>query len=133
MDGKGFEADAGKGCFDMQEQRRSRRIPVTMYLEVSSVFKQDNVKVDNINAPIQILDVSKNGIGFISESILPLGYYFNCRLTFREQDESLNCVVQIVRQKPRTDGKNIYGCEFVGMASVFDYIFEGIEESYDKK
>lgn len=116
----------------MIEQRRSRRIPVTMYLEVSSVFKQDNVKVDNINAPIQILDVSKYGIGFISESILPVGFYFNSRLTFREQDECLNCVVQIVRQKPRSDGKYNYGCEFVGMASVFDYIFEEIEESYDK-
>lgn len=116
-----------------EEQRRSRRIPVTMYLEVSSVFKQDNVKVDNINAPIQILDVSKNGIGFISESILPVGFYFNCRLTFQEQDKCLNCVVQIVRQKPRTDGKYIYGCEFVGMASVFDYIFEEVEEHYDKK
>ncbi len=117
----------------MLEQRRSRRIPVTMYLEVSSVFKQDNVQVDHINAPIQVLDVSKNGIGFISESVLPVGFYFNSRLTFREQDENLNCVVQIVRQKPRSDGKYNYGCEFVGMASVFDYIFEEIEESYDKK
>lgn len=114
----------------MQEQRRSKRIPIAMNLEVSSVFKQDNVQVNNINAPIQIVDVSKNGIGFISESILPVGFYFNARLTFREQDENLNCVVQIVRQLEMGDGKYSYGCEFVGMASVFDYIFEEIEQSY---
>lgn len=38
----------------MIEQRRSKRIPIKMDLEVSSVFKQDNVQVTNINAPIEI-------------------------------------------------------------------------------
>ena len=37
----------------MEEQRRSKRIPVYMELEVSSLFKQDNVKVGNIHAPIE--------------------------------------------------------------------------------
>lgn len=112
----------------MIEQRRSKRVPVTMHLEVSSVFKQDNVKVSNINAPIEITDISKSGIGFISESMLPIGFYFNSRLEFEKQDKSLNCVVQIVRQVEQEDGSYNYGCEFVGMASVFDYIFEEIEQ-----
>ncbi|MCH5269092.1 MAG: PilZ domain-containing protein [Lachnospiraceae bacterium] len=112
----------------MYEQRRSKRIPVTMNLEVSSVFKQDNVQVSNINAPIEITDISKNGIGFVSKSILPIGFYFNSRLEFQKEDRSLNCVVQIVRQVEMEDGKYHYGCEFVGMASVFDYIFEEIEK-----
>lgn len=115
------------------EQRRSKRIPVTMNLEVSSVFKQDNVQVNNINAPIQIVDISKNGIGFISESVLPVGFYFNSRLTFQEEDKNLNCVVQIIRQRDIGDGKYNYGCEFVGMASVFDYIFEEMEQNYNSR
>ena len=41
------------------EQRRSKRIPTKMNLEVSSLFKQDNVKVNNINAPIEVIDISK--------------------------------------------------------------------------
>lgn len=112
----------------MIEQRRSKRVPVTMNLEVSSVFKQDNVQVSNINAPIEITDISKNGIGFISSSMLPIGFYFNSRLEFEKHDRSLNCVVQIVRQVELEDGNYNYGCEFVGMASVFDYIFEEIEQ-----
>lgn len=112
----------------MHEQRRSKRIPVTMNLEVSSVFKQDNVQVSNINAPIEITDISKNGIGFVSKSILPIGFYFNSRLEFDKEDRSLNCVVQIIRQVDLGDGKYQYGCEFVGMASVFDFIFEEIEK-----
>ena len=99
-----------------------------MHLEVSSVFKQDNVKVSDINAPIEITDISKTGIGFISSSMLPIGFYFNSRLEFAKQDKSLNCVVQIVRQVELEEGMYQYGCEFVGMASVFDYIFEEIEQ-----
>ena len=45
------------------------------------------------------------------------------------EDENLNCVVKIVRQAKTEDGCYFYGCEFVGMASVFDYIFEDIEKS----
>lgn len=116
----------------MIEQRRSRRIPVTMHLEVSAVFKQDNVRVNNINAPIEVVDISKSGIGFVSESILPIGFYFNSRLMFQEQDKCLNCVVQIIRQEEVADGKYSYGCEFVGMASVFDYIFDEIEQSLEE-
>ena len=46
------------------------------------------------------------------------------------EDEKLNCVVKIVRQAKTEDGCYFYGCEFVGMASVFDYIFEDIEKRY---
>lgn len=114
----------------MIEKRRSRRIPIEMHLEVSSIFKQDNVRVNNINAPIDVINISKSGIGFLTKSILPVGYYFNSRLEFAEQQNSLNCVVRIVRQAELEDGLYNYGCEFVGMASVFDYIFDEAEQAY---
>ncbi len=64
----------------MIEMRREKRWPAQLHLEISSLFKQDNVKVENINAPIEVIDVSKAGIGFKTESVLPTGYYFNARL-----------------------------------------------------
>lgn len=111
----------------MEEQRKSKRFLLHMSLEVSTLFKQDNVKVSGLSAPIEILNISKSGIGFATESILPIGYYFNARLEFTETGEALNCVVRIVRQDKSEDGRNFYGCEFVGMASVFDYIFDDME------
>ena len=36
----------------MIEMRREKRWPIELQLEISSLFKQDNVKVENINAPI---------------------------------------------------------------------------------
>ena len=51
---------------------------------------------------------------------------------FEKKNDSLNCVVQIVRRKQKDDGTTLYGCEFVGMPSIFDYIFDHIENEYLK-
>ena len=82
----------------MIEMRREKRWPAKLELEISSLFKQDNVKVEEINAPIEVFDVSKAGIGFKTKSVLPMGYYFNARLVLCEND-AINCVVRIIRQQ----------------------------------
>lgn len=105
----------------MIEMRREKRWPVNLELEITSLFKQDNVKVENINAPIEVFDISKAGIGFKSKSVLPLGYYFNARLVLCEND-AINCVVRIIRKQDLEEGF-IYGCEIVGTASIMDYVF----------
>lgn len=110
------------------EHRNAKRIPVSLSLEVSSLFKQDNVRVTDINAPIVVHNISKGGIGFSTESTLPIGYYFNARLEFGKKDKVLNCVVCIIRQSRLEDGRRFYGCEFVGMSPVFDYIFDEVEQ-----
>lgn len=104
----------------MIEMRREKRWPAKLELEISSLFKQDNVKVENINAPIEVTDVSKAGLGFRAQSVLPIGYYFNARLVLAE-GEALNCVVRIIRQQQMED-YYIYGCEIVGTASIMDYV-----------
>lgn len=110
----------------MIDMRREKRWPAQLKLEISSLFKQDNVKVENINAPIEVFDISKAGIGFKSKSVLPIGYYFNAKLVLGEKD-TLHCVVRIIRQQPdrSSDGEEsyIYGCELVGTASIMDYVF----------
>lgn len=113
------------------ETRRSKRIPIGMHLEVSSIFKQNNVHVSNINAPIDVVDISKHGIGFVSKSVLPIGFYFDSRLHFKDKNNSIKCVIRIVRRKKREDGLTLYGCEFVGMSPVFDYIFDDMEKEYN--
>lgn len=114
----------------MKEQRRNLRVPVKLNLEVSDIFKQDNIKVCNIHAPIEVIDISRDGIGFVTKSILPIGFYFNARLEFAGSTNAINCVVQIIRQHKSEDGLYHYGCEFIGMPAVFDYVFEEMEEKY---
>ena len=117
----------------MIEQRKNVRVPVKLNLEVSDIFKQDNVKVSNIHAPIEVIDISRTGIGFVTKSILPIGFYFNARLEFSGSSNAINCVVPIIRQHHSEDGLYHYGCEFVGMPAVFDYVFDEMEEDYRKK
>jgi len=111
----------------MEERRRAKRMPVTLSLEISNLYKQDNVLVGNLNAPIDVVNISKTGIGFQSESVLPTGYYFNANINLGNED-TLHCVVKIIRSQPMEGNMNMYGCEFVGMAAILSYIFE----EYDK-
>lgn len=109
------------------DKRRSKRVKITLDLNVSSLFGQNN---DNIviDSPIVVKDISKFGIGFISRSILPLNYYFNAALNLGSVDSILYCVVKIIRCEPLEDDEYSYGCEFVGMAPVLDYIFDDLEK-----
>ena len=116
----------------MQEKRKTRRFVAKLELEISSLFQQDNVKVENLNAPITVVDVSRDGIGFHSSSSLPVGYYFNACLSLGSDDAKLYCVVKIVRATDLGNGINGYGCEFIGLAPVFSYIFDQYEQQAER-
>ncbi len=81
------------------------------------------------NTEIEVINISRTGIGFISESMLPTGFYFNACMEFGSEDSKLYCVVKILRSE-NASNYTFYGCEFVGMAPVFSYIFDQLEEEY---
>ena len=111
----------------MLDRRQNKRVRVTLDLMVSSLFVQDNDKII-IDSPIIVKDVSRTGIGFVSKSILPMNYYFNAALNLGEVDSTLYTVVKIIRCEALEDDEYSYGCEFVGMAPVLDYIFDELEQ-----
>ena len=113
----------------MQDKRRSKRLPIQLELVVSKLFRQEASATMEVNEAIQVVDVSKRGIGFVSKSELPLDYYFNARLELGSQENSLYCVVKIIRKNQKDDGTISYGCEFVGMAPVLGDIFDEYEKS----
>lgn len=124
----------------MEEKRRAKRLPLNLYLDVSALFKQDNIKISDMHAPIEVIDISKVGIGFITTGILPVGYYFNARLELNSPDpvlgteaSYLNCVVKIVRSQVYKNNQYKYGCEFVGMPLVLDYVFENYQEKVEQE
>lgn len=116
----------------MQEKRRSKRLKAHLVLNVSNIFKQDNVNIGALSAPITVVDVSKHGIGFKSKDIIPLDYYFNAALHLGSEKDCLYCVVKIIRCVPADNNEYLYGCEFVGMAPVLNYIFDNYEKSLDE-
>ena len=118
----------------MFEKRKNPRMNAKMELHISSLFKQDNDSIE-INSPITITDISKGGIGFTSDDFLPIGYYFNATLQLGHQDAKLFCVVKIVRSQLMEGSEThyLYGCEFVGMAPVLDFIFDEDAQELDEK
>ncbi len=108
----------------MQEKRKHQRLPIKLKLEVSNLFKQDGIKIDSIDTEIEVFDISKAGIGFMSESKLPVNYYFNATIEFENTDEIILAVVKILYITPIGDSGYRYGCEFVGLPSMYDHIFD---------
>lgn len=99
------------------ERRKYKRLPIELKLEVSEIFKQDNIIRTDMNADIKVYDISKAGIGFISTADLPLEYYFNGKIILGEKKRFFYAVVQIVRKsREEKSGAFRYGAEFVGLA-----------------
>lgn len=117
----------------MQEKRRDKRLPIEMKLEISSLFRQDNVMLSCLDAPITVTDISKGGIGFTSANVLPVGFYFNACLLVGDEEAKLYCVVKIIRKNPAANGEYAYGCELVGIAPVLSYIFDDYEKRLEKE
>ena len=111
----------------MVDKRRHKRVKVRLNLVVSNIFDQ-NADMIKIDSPIEVKDVSRSGIGFITKSILPMNYYFNAALTFDDEDSILYSVVKIIRCEALEDDEYSYVCEFEGMAPVLGYIFDKLEE-----
>lgn len=97
------------------ERRRYKRLPIELSLEVDEVFKQDHIVINNLGASVYVFDISKDGIGFISEASLPLGYYFRGLIHLGEGD-FFHVVIQIIRSTDTEDGRKVYGAQFVGLA-----------------
>lgn len=118
---------------EFNEKRKAERLPIKLSLGISELFKQDNQFIKNVNAPIEVIDISRRGIGFLSESELPIGYYFNSKIQIGEDENSVfYTVIKIIRQKEQEGKAKLYGCELVGFPSVLNYIFEEFEAKNKK-
>ena len=112
----------------MVEKRRYKRLPIKLLLEVSEVFKQDNDVITDLNAEIEVYDISKAGIGFTTSTLIPEGYYFNATILMENTEQKILTVVKILRRTEMADNQYRYGCEFVGLASIFHSVFDEYAE-----
>ena len=108
----------------MEEKRRYERLSIKLMLEVSNLFRQDGISLDLENTEIEVFDISKAGIGFMSEAKLPDNYYFNARIQFETSDEVILAVIKILYVCPIGNAGYRYGCEFIGLPSMYDRIFD---------
>lgn len=113
---------------ESKDRRRYKRLPIELHLEVDEVFKQDHIIIKNLNASVSVFDISKSGVGFISEASLPLGYYFRGRINL-DGGDFFYVVLQIIRAHISECNRMIYGAEFVGLAP---FLADKVDK-YEKK
>ena len=97
------------------DRRRYKRLPFELHLDIQELFKQDYLVLKDHKAYVSVFDISRGGIGFISETSLPLGFYFQGRIDLGEK-EFFYVVMKIVRIMEQDNLKKVYGAEFVGLA-----------------
>ncbi|MCT4563607.1 MAG: PilZ domain-containing protein [Maledivibacter sp.] len=100
----------------MDDRRKFKRLPVNIKLTIDSLYKSGDETIKNINDEVTVINVSKMGIGFISEIELPIDYFFNAKITI-DDEKTFYSVLRIVRNQKINEGF-IVGCEFVGLADV---------------
>lgn len=95
----------------MQERRRNKRTQ----LHSSIVMKRlDDSRMEEVG--IDIIDVSKGGVGFSCKKELQIGAVYESYLTIWTK-EVLHAFLQIVRIELKGD-EYVYGATFIGMPEV---------------
>lgn len=115
----------------MDERRKHKRLPIKLEIDIDKLFKQDNEIIHDINESIEVINVSRTGIGFLCKDDLPLDYYFNAKIEF-DAVKYFYCVLKIIR-KEVIDDTNLFGCEFVGLAEFLSTKVDEYEAYLEEK
>lgn len=108
------------------DKRKNKRLPLKLELTITSLFKQDYEIIPDINASIEVKNISKSGVGFTCRHELPAGYYFDAKIQLTEE-KAFFAVLKILRTEKLEDGFFI-GCEFVGLADILSRTVDEYEE-----
>jgi c-di-GMP-binding flagellar brake protein YcgR len=100
----------------MKERRKYKRLPIKLELKISSLFNQENTLIPDTSESINVVNISKAGIGFTCAHELPLNYYFDTKIQLTE-DKYFCAVLKIIRMEKHEEGYFL-GCEFVGLADI---------------
>lgn len=105
----------------MGDKRRGRRIPFKGSLHIDELYNQEKVFDEIETLDVEFFDISRYGVGFTCEEIVPLNCYFNARIELGKE-HGFYAVLKVIRVFEE-GGRRKYGCEFVGLADILaEYI-----------
>lgn len=115
----------------MKEKRRAQRVPYDAILTIDEVYNQSDVIKEKREISIEVVDISKGGIGFNAKEELPLNYYFNAKIDLGNQRQFYS-VLRIIRKDKLPQGF-VYGCEFTGLADILSLYIDEFEDEITEK
>lgn len=95
----------------MEERRRSKRLDLDVSVQLERLDTDGITTLKFIH--VDVVDVSKTGIGFTATQKLDAGTYYDMKLQIWTK-EIIDAVVEIVRVEENEKGYR-YGAVFVGM------------------
>ncbi|MDE7271285.1 MAG: PilZ domain-containing protein [Acetatifactor sp.] len=93
----------------MEERRKNKRTAMNSRLLIKRLDNEEK----HIEVDIEILDVSKSGVGFKADQLLKIGEVYESYLTIWTK-EVLHAFLQIVRIELQGEDY-VYGAVFIGM------------------
>lgn len=100
----------------MDERRRHFRYPVTIQLNISDLFRKGFDGIHDLESPIEVADISCSGLCFVSECILPVGYYLNACVQIEPYSTPPAFTgIKILRVEFVNRTLYRYGCEFTNL------------------
>ena len=95
----------------MEEKRKYKRLDLDVSLELERLDEDGmtTLKYEHV----QVKDISRNGIGFVSKQWLEVGTYYDTKIQIWTK-EVIDAVIEIVRYNKEGDGYH-YGGVFIGM------------------
>lgn len=115
--------------YGMEERRKSKRTQLQSTLVIKRLDDGRNEEVD-----IEVLDVSKSGVGFTCGRALSIGAIYEAYLTIWTK-EVLHAVLEIVRIEKKED-TIAYGAVFVGLPEMDAFrisAYQTVEESVNEE
>lgn len=111
----------------MIEKRKSVRKPFHAMITIDKLYDQEEQMEMSKKLPIEIFDISKGGIGFHCDEILPVNYYFNANIDLGEGRHFFT-VIKILRVDENRSADQTYrhtiGCVFVGLSDIISTMIE---------
>ncbi len=117
----------------MKEKRADRRLELGIKLSISDLYKENTNTIMDISSPIEVTDISAKGIGFISECILPIGYFFIANLELDRELPQIITDVRIIRSSAIDKTRYQYGCEFVSISPHVKQMLLDFEQKLKKR
>lgn len=95
----------------MEEKRSGRRMPLSARIIIKNM---NDASEKEEEAEIEVLDVSKSGVGFICDTPLSVGAVYETFLKIWT-DETIHAFLKVVRIEQAEDERYICGTIFIGL------------------
>lgn len=96
----------------MEEKRKAKRLALDVSIELSRIAEDDGVTTVKM-AHVDVIDLSRGGIGFLTKQELEIGSFYTTKIQIWTKD-IIEAIIKIVRCNKEENG-NHYGAIFVGM------------------